>query len=312
MNKICVINSYNYERYLEECILSVLNQTVQFDKIFIIDDGSTDGSVDLIYSYAKAHKSIEVIAKENAGQLSCFNVVVDKIENDDQVCFLDADDTYPINYLETLMIFLNNHSYDFTYCSAKPFKNGEEKQLNCVLNQTPPLVWKKTSALVRRYKMWIGSPTSALSVSGSTLKKILPYPETSEWKIRADDIIVYGTSIIGAKKMYIPSLCINYRIHPKSATALNNHWKPKTEEEVATRKNVVNKFIVWLCNRNKIVASPTKSEVYAEYNQLSNQLLSILINDHHFNLKRRLSFRLYTYKEKLFVFLKKIFHHFES
>jgi hypothetical protein len=123
---------------------------------------------------------------------------------------------------------------------------------------------------------------------------------------------VYGTSIIGAKKMYIPSLCINYRIHPKSATALNNHWKPTTEEEVATRKNVVNKFIVWLCNRNKIVASPTKSEVYAEYNQLSNQLLSILINDHHFNLKRRLSFRLYTYKEKLFVFLKKIFHHFES
>jgi glycosyltransferase involved in cell wall biosynthesis len=85
MNKICVINSYNYERYLEECILSVLNQTVQFDKIFIIDDGSTDGSVDLIYSYAKAHKSIEVIAKENAGQLSCFNVVVDKIENDDLV-----------------------------------------------------------------------------------------------------------------------------------------------------------------------------------------------------------------------------------
>ena len=65
-----LIPVYNTEKYLEDCLQSVLNQTYQDFEIIIVDDGSTDSSGEICDRYQKENPDkIKVIHKDNQGQL---------------------------------------------------------------------------------------------------------------------------------------------------------------------------------------------------------------------------------------------------
>ncbi|GAB4260799.1 MAG: hypothetical protein Kow0027_28300 [Saprospiraceae bacterium] len=73
MNPLCsiLINNYNNGPYIEDCILSALNQTYPNLEVIVYDDGSTDNSIDILHSFAKDIKLIA--SKENYGKSSNFN-----------------------------------------------------------------------------------------------------------------------------------------------------------------------------------------------------------------------------------------------
>ena len=73
MKTTCLINSFNYVRYLPEAIDSALKQTQPFDEVIVVDDGSTDGSRELLFSRYALLPQVQIVAKANGGQLSCFN-----------------------------------------------------------------------------------------------------------------------------------------------------------------------------------------------------------------------------------------------
>ena len=77
MRKVCIVTNYNYDKYLPFCLDSLLRQSVKFDNIYVVDDGSNDGSRSIILEYAETFHEIIPLFKENAGQLSCFNFVSD-------------------------------------------------------------------------------------------------------------------------------------------------------------------------------------------------------------------------------------------
>jgi glycosyltransferase involved in cell wall biosynthesis len=90
----CIIVNYNNEKYLDQCLKSVLSQSRKVDEIIISDDCSTDNSLDIIWGYAKKHDNIVVIEND-------FNLGVAK--NRDKACryatsdfitTLDSDDYY--------------------------------------------------------------------------------------------------------------------------------------------------------------------------------------------------------------------------
>ncbi len=83
-----VVNNYNYARYLPEAIESALAQTHQRVRMIIVDDGSSDGSRELLGSY---EDRATVVLKENGGQASALNAGMERCESD-VVIFLDADD----------------------------------------------------------------------------------------------------------------------------------------------------------------------------------------------------------------------------
>ena len=73
MTITCLICNYNYAQFICDAIDSALGQTVPFDEIIVIDDGSTDESVELLTSRYSGQPAIQIITKNNRGQLSCFN-----------------------------------------------------------------------------------------------------------------------------------------------------------------------------------------------------------------------------------------------
>lgn len=97
-----IIPVYNTEKYLRECLESVINQTLKDIEIICIDDGSTDSSLDILKEYAEIDSRIKVLSQKNKGVGACRNDGI-KISSGEFVCFLDADDYYQYdNNLELL------------------------------------------------------------------------------------------------------------------------------------------------------------------------------------------------------------------
>lgn len=214
MRTVCIINSYNYEKYLEACIGSAARQTHPFDVIHIIDDGSTDHSGAIIEKFGSIQSNIQALFKKNGGQLSCFNAATQFIQEDDLVCLLDADDVLPGNYLELLLKKHGATRADLYFCEPTYFKDDENPPAYAV--RATPLSdfnWEISTHVARTNRNWTGSPTSCISLTGSLYLKLLPHPFESDWRTRADDVLVYGAAIAGASKCYLPTLTVGYRVH---------------------------------------------------------------------------------------------------
>ena len=86
-----VIPVYNVEAYIERCVNSVRNQTVENIEIILIDDGSPDQSPVLCDQYAEKDRRVRVIHKKNGGQTSARKAGV-RLASAEWVTFLDCDD----------------------------------------------------------------------------------------------------------------------------------------------------------------------------------------------------------------------------
>lgn len=94
-----IIPVYNVEKYLEECLNSVLNQTFKDIEVICVNDGSTDDSLAILKSYEKKDNRIRIFSQENKGQGSARNFGL-TIANGDFIYFMDADDTIKLTTLE--------------------------------------------------------------------------------------------------------------------------------------------------------------------------------------------------------------------
>ena len=97
-----LIPVYNTEKYLEECLQSVLNQTYKDYEIILVDDGSTDSSPQICDDYQNKYpNTIKVIHQKNSGQLaSRLNAIT--ASTGDYFVFADADDLLIDNALQTI------------------------------------------------------------------------------------------------------------------------------------------------------------------------------------------------------------------
>ena len=82
-----LIATYNYARYLPQCLGRVLNQTRPPDEIVVVDDGSTDGTPELM----KQFPEVRYVYQQNAGKPAAFGRAL-SLSSGEIVCHLDADD----------------------------------------------------------------------------------------------------------------------------------------------------------------------------------------------------------------------------
>ena len=265
---ICLINNFNYSQYLPACLDSALSQSIPFDKIIVVDDGSSDNSREIISAYAKAALKIIPVFQENQGQMSTFNAAEQFIHSDSQVFLLDADDLYPIDYLERMIQKFPAGIPNFTFCSPRYTKSAEVSATSLAnAGNQKTQIFPKTSAIVRSRRCWIGSPTSCISMSGSLFKAIFPYPYASEFKIRADDAIIFASSLQGVEKAYVPSLNIIYRVHEKNGFYNTTATKAASIQHDAA----ILKLIHFFCLKLHINPNPSIAEFFSEIRNLSQE-----------------------------------------
>ena len=118
---------YNTENYLEQSIVSVLNQSYSDYELVCVDDGSTDNSAQILSAFADK-KEIKIIKHDCNKGLFCARKTGVQNTTGDYILFLDSDDWLEQDALKILAKELSNSSFDyieFTY--YKVFANGEKK-----------------------------------------------------------------------------------------------------------------------------------------------------------------------------------------
>lgn len=96
-----IVPVYNVEKYLRECLDSLINQTYKNIEIIIVDDGSTDNSGKICDEYEKKNKNIKVIHKENEGLGFARNTGLEYVHGE-YVTFVDSDDYVDNDFIEEL------------------------------------------------------------------------------------------------------------------------------------------------------------------------------------------------------------------
>ncbi len=208
MKATCLINSHNYVDYVAEAVDSTLDQTEPFAEILVVDDGSTDGTVEHLNRCYGDNERVRIIAKPQAGQLSCFHRGAAEAIGD-VLFFLDADDRYRPDMLRQAMDVYRQ--YPHVDCLATGF---EEFGNRCGSPRRQPTRDRGQSVLAAvYYRHWVGNPTSCLSMRAGTAARVLPYPLEADWITRADDVLIFGASIVGAHKYHLDQPLVGYRIH---------------------------------------------------------------------------------------------------
>lgn len=125
MTKVSVIIPvYNVEKYLRECLDSVINQTLKDIEIICINDGSTDSSLIILNEYVQKDSRIKIINKENAGQSSARNAGL-KLMTGELCYFLDSDDYIDKNLLEYACTIFDNFDIDYFCFGSSAFVEDE-------------------------------------------------------------------------------------------------------------------------------------------------------------------------------------------
>lgn len=266
---VCIVNNYNYDKYLRVCLDSALTQTIPFERVIVVDDGSQDNSRAIIESYANTHPNLLPIFKQNAGQLSCFNAAAPYIEEADLVFFLDADDIYPHDYVENILAAISTERADFYYCKAQQFTDDKDSPVTSYLDAGEPIVLPVSSALTLATRRWLGAQTSALVIRGGLYRQILPYQCEHDWVVRADDVLVYAASILGARKVRLRSIRIGYRVHGNNLFMGNLDWKTTQAKKLHAMK--VDRLFDYFCHKAGVRCTPGYVDVVRELARLDTE-----------------------------------------
>lgn len=103
-----IMTAYNTEAYIEEAIQSILNQTYTNFEFIIVDDGSTDKTLEIIMRYAKKDDRIVVLARKNIGLAQSLNDGI-RIARGEYIARMDSDDICAAERFEKQVSYLNEH-----------------------------------------------------------------------------------------------------------------------------------------------------------------------------------------------------------
>lgn len=130
-----IVPIYNVDKYLEECIESLKNQTYKNLEIILINDGSADNSEQICREEAKQDNRIVFINKKNGGAASAKNKGL-KVAKGDYITFVDSDDFIEPDMIEYMVNKIKKYNSDIIQCSfINLYKNTERFKQDKIVEQ---------------------------------------------------------------------------------------------------------------------------------------------------------------------------------
>lgn len=113
---------YNAEKYLAACLNSIVGQTYSNLQVVLLDDGSTDGSLDICQSYADRYEYVEIHHQANQGVATARNALLSKVKGDYTI-FIDSDDWIEPEMIADLVGYIQEYELDIAICASISERN---------------------------------------------------------------------------------------------------------------------------------------------------------------------------------------------
>lgn len=228
-----VITNFNYGTYIADTVQSIAEQTHKVLELIIVDDGSTDNSVEVIERLKILHNdrfqriSAHYLSK-NRGINGALNVAVQDIRGEITL-IVDADDLLDPEHLSTLVTaLLKHHEFDFavtfSYCDCILIDEGRKRIQRGLSKPFDGNLIKQESFLPR--------PSPILSPA---LKSAFPLPEDS--KEDPKHLLWKKICRVGNKGVYVPEPLFFYRIHNKNVSKIGQ--KVRAAQEMGLADNPI-------------------------------------------------------------------------
>lgn len=215
-----IVPVYNAEKYIKQCVNSILNQSYSDFEVVLVDDGSPDNCPAICDEYAKQDSRVKVIHKENGGHTSA-RLKGLEIATGEYVVFVDSDDYVAKNYLETFALGIKENAVDLV-CVGNietdgqtekyiPFTSVKQGYYNRkdIENQIFPILFENYLGGKFTRTLW-----------GKAIKKDLILPVLTKIDKRiliAEDSICIKSCVYKSKGISVFENCLYYyRQNPKS------------------------------------------------------------------------------------------------
>lgn len=143
-----VVPIYNAEKHLKKCIKSIVEQTYRNIEIILVNDGSTDSSLDICYEFDE-DKRILIIDKPNEGLSSARQIGIDK-SSGDFLCTVDSDDYIEGTFIQLLYSQIIKENADICVCGVRHYSKDINK-INLFELDTDEVVTLKRSDIEKNY-----------------------------------------------------------------------------------------------------------------------------------------------------------------
>lgn len=203
-----LVSCYNYADYVTEAVQSVLNQTYDPVETIVVEDGSIDGSREVLRTIAAAHPTVRLIEQANAGQAAAMNAAWEAAEGD-IVCFLDADDAFePDKCARVVEAFraapragFLAHTYTVVSGDGRPVR---------IARGLPAPGWIAPRVLAEGGAVTGVPPTSALALRRPVAEMLFPLPRSL--RIAADGVIQRVAPLL-TEVATVARPLMRYRVH---------------------------------------------------------------------------------------------------
>ena len=222
-----IIPVYNAEKYLRQCLDSVMGQTLREIEIICVDDGSTDGSVAILQEYAEKDSRVQVLQQKNqfAGVARNNGMAAAKGE---YYVFLDADDFFEPDLLRLQYEQCEKYQADISLCGADKYDVRE--------NAFIPTPW-----LLNLRNFPKNSPFSREDVCSNIFRLTTPVPWNKMFSAqfvknnnikfqglsRANDVFFVWTALtLASRIVYVDEVLVHYRVGMSTNLQANNKRSP--------------------------------------------------------------------------------------
>lgn len=218
-----LVPCYNVEKYLPECLNSIVNQTLKDIEIICINDGSTDTTLDIIKGYVKKDKRIVIIDKPNEGYGKSMNRGLDAATGE-YVGIVESDDWVEPDAFETLydtakknkadmvkadFVFFDNDTRVGTPCWSIGIADELKEKVFCPTEQNPGIIWTGHPSI------W-----TCLYSNKMIQDKNIRFAETPGAAFQ--DMGFKPKTFIASKRFYyLPKVVLHYRKHANNSDKNN-------------------------------------------------------------------------------------------
>lgn len=216
-----IIPVYNGEKYIEECVKSVINQSYTDLQIIIVNDGSTDNTEELVKKLMMSDSRIALINQSNRGVSSARNIGLN-MANKEFITFVDGDDTIDEDMYELLMPYTDR--FDIVHCGYKSIDRDNIKQVN----GTGQIIIQDSREALECLidgNLFVGSPWN--KIYNKNLFEDIRFDENI--KINEDILVNYKLFKKSKKSIFIDIAKYNYYKRSQSICNITS-WVKKYED----------------------------------------------------------------------------------